>query len=97
MIKQILTILLPLLAPTIAYLIWGWFMRKRKHDLDDGKKLEAWQTWPWRYLVGAGAILSMISLLLLGLTTNNNLTGKYIPPTVIDGELVPGHFIPDEN
>lgn len=97
MIRQILTILIPLIAPTVAYFIWGWFMRKRKHDLEEGKHLDSWQTWPWRYLVGSGAILMMISLLLLGLSADGNLEGTYVPPKVIDGELVPGHFVPADN
>jgi len=97
MIRQILTILLPLLAPTIGYLIWAWIARKRNRDLDDGKTLDSWQTWPWRILIGSGAVLMMLSLLLLGFSADEDLSRKYVPPAVIDGELVPGHFLPAEN
>ncbi len=92
MTRQIITIILPLLAPIIAYIIWGLYLKRKKNDIDAGKKLNPWQQWPWHWLIISGSILMLLSLLFLGFSDDNNLDGKYIPPAVINGELIQGHF-----
>ena len=95
MTRQIITIILPLLTPIIAYIIWGLYIKRKQHDIDAGQKLDPWQQWPWRWFIISGTILMMFSLLFLGLSDGDNLDGKYIPPAVIDGQLIQGHFSVD--
>lgn len=94
MIRHILTILLPLVAPTVLYFIWINIRQRRKEHREAGEPVPAWQTWPWPILAGIGSVLAIISLLLTGLIgVDDSKEKKYIAPHMEDGELVPGQFI----
>jgi len=92
MIRKILTIAIPLLAPTIAYVLYVYFTAKNRESELEGRKLPEWRRWPWIYLVPCGAVLTAISLALLGLPGDADNPGAYIPPHMEDGKIVPGGF-----
>lgn len=92
MIRQILTIILPLVAPTILYLIWVKIRAKKQEAMAEGQPVPEWQKLPWPWLAGIGAVLTVITLLFTGLQADLSEKGKYIPPHMEDGRLVPGHF-----
>lgn len=51
--------------------------------------------WPTRaivWLAGAGAALMVAVLVLFTSFTGAPLGSRYVPATIVDGKLVPGHF-----
>ena len=97
MIRTLLTVILPLLAPTVAYILWVWFMNKKKKDEEEKRPLKEWQTWPWVRLVSLGSVLVIISVLAFNISLGQeDERGRYIPPHMKDGEVVPGRFVTDE-
>ena len=91
MIRQIITIAAPLLAPFVIYYIWRWAARRRADAESQGKPLPHWQELPWTWLIISGAALTALVLVLtavLGTETD----GVYIPPHMEDGVIVPGTF-----
>lgn len=94
MTKTVLSIAIPFLAPFLCYAVWIWFAARKQETLDEGRTPARWQEWPWAWLVSIGggfAIVSLIGLFALG---DLNTDGQYVPPTVVDGEVVPGHYEP---
>lgn len=92
MIRRILTIVIPLLAPLVAYLVWAWFTARRREALESGRRLPAWQEWPWAWLITAGAALVTITLFTLGFSDGGGTDREYIPAHYENGKLVPGRF-----
>lgn len=92
MIRQILTVLLPLVAPTILYLLWVKLRERKEEAIAEGQPVPEWQKLPWPWLAGVGAVLTAITLLFTGLQADLDTKGKYIPPHMENGELVPGRF-----
>ncbi|WP_425406727.1 DUF6111 family protein [Hwanghaeella sp.] len=92
MIRKILTIAIPLLAPTIAYMMYLYFTAKNREDELQGRRLPEWRRWPWVTLVSTGAALTALTIALLGLPGDEKNPGAYIPPHMEDGKIVPGGF-----
>ena len=92
MIRKILTIAVPLLAPIIAYIVYIYYTNKNRHDREEGRAIPHWRQWPWVVLVPCGALLTALSLLALGLPEGNPDPGAYVPPRLEDGKVVPGGF-----
>ena len=66
MTRQFLTIVLPFLAPTVAYIVWIYFRQEREDAEAQGRKLPPWQEFPWTWLVSLGAVLVIAALVLFG-------------------------------
>lgn len=92
MIRKFLTIVIPLLAPLAAYLVWAWFTAQRREARDSGRRIPAWQEWPWAWLVTAGAALLIVTLFALGFVQDGGPGSHYSPARYEDGRLVPGTF-----
>ncbi len=98
MTKTVISVLLPFVAPFVLYAIWAWFMTRRKETLEEGKQLDWWQDWPWAILFSVGSVLAIIVLIWLFLLGDPPQEGevRWVPPTVVDGTVVPGHYVPVE-
>ncbi|RED48021.1 DUF6111 family protein [Aestuariispira insulae] len=92
MIKLILTILLPLIAPTVLYFFWMKLRRHKAKAMATGEPLPEWEKLPWPWLIGGGCILTVVSLLIIGIPSTHDRDSIYVPPRMEDGVLVPGHF-----
>jgi hypothetical protein len=86
MIRVVLTILLPLLAPTAIYLVW-LFAIGRAEDAAALKRL------PWTWLIVAGVVAVTVALLVVGIDAGGG-NGQYIPPHIQGGSVVPGQVVP---
>lgn len=89
MSRILLQYLLPLLLPTVLWLIWYFAVGRRRPTADGGpSRLEHG---PWFWLILAGVVLLGASLgytaLTLGLDPNS---GTYVAPHLQDGKIVPG-------
>ena len=87
--RQALTILLPLLAPTFFY-IW---LKSRNGDGVRKAMSEA----PWAWLAGAGGALVAVLLVALTLTSGGPTDSVYRPARVVDGAVVPGAVVPRDD
>lgn len=97
MIRTIITIILPLITPTVAYLIFLWFTYKNREAEEEGRRLPEWRTWPWVNLIGGGSLLVVITLGSIALFGEHRTdVGDYQPPRLQDGKIVPYTFSEDD-
>ncbi|HYC14063.1 MAG TPA: DUF6111 family protein [Stellaceae bacterium] len=90
MIRVLLTIVLPLLLPTLLYLLWVLTMRR--DSLAAGA--QPLRDLPLVWLAVAGAVLVALVLVVASVRFGGGSTGVYVPPTTVDGKIVPGHVVP---
>ncbi|HKT17347.1 MAG TPA: DUF6111 family protein [Stellaceae bacterium] len=78
---MLLTIIIPLLLPTALYVGWR---------LSVGRSASVPPGWLW---LAAGALaLASVALVLANTDFSGPREGKYVPPYVKNGVVVPGHF-----
>ena len=96
MTRILLTMVLPLLAPTliyVGYLVAAHWYSRRFGSGGAARPFPTLRTWPWLWLALAGAALAAASFIFLAETTTQPPGGVYVPPQYIDGEIVPGHVV----
>jgi len=89
MIRILLTIVLPLLLPTLLYLLWLAASRRAAFAMP-----VPWRDMPWVWLAAAGIVLAALLLFFINVRVGSQ--GAYVPPKYIDGRIVPGHVVPAE-
>lgn len=90
MIRLLLVVVLPLLAPFIVYAIVVWLNRRSAASGPAGGQASPGQgTPPWLWLLLAGVVCSAIALYLLGPDRGVPPGTKLLPPAVVDGEVIP--------
>lgn len=89
MMRVVLTIVLPLLAPTVLYV--AWMLSMGRGEL--AASAAAWRALPWAWLAVAGAALAAVMLLAV-VETGGRPEGTYVAPHVEHGTVVPGHVEP---
>lgn len=57
-----MSLVLPLIAPTVIYLVWASITAKRR-----GQGLPGWEEGPWFWFILAGVVLAVASLVYFGL------------------------------
>lgn len=91
MFRLFFTYILPLLLPTLGYLLWNWLQLRRAIV---GKRPEpppGFADMPWLILGGAGVSLLMVTMLALVLFDSGSPPNTtYIPPHLEDGKVIPG-------
>jgi hypothetical protein len=91
MSRALLTVILPLLLPTVLYLLWAFAMRRA----EVGKLGDLLRGLPWLWLSAAGVVLLVGVLVLVALGFGRSAdTAHYVPPRTVDGKVVPGHVEP---
>jgi hypothetical protein len=86
--RQALTILVPLLLPTAAYVLYVYVMRRRA-AAGGGPQ---WRDVPWTWLLVAGGVLAAVSLAAYTFTGGAKPGSTYNPPKIVDGKIEPGQF-----
>lgn len=84
--RQFFEILLPLVLPTVIYIAYLWTFRPRQGA--------GFPEIPWIWLGAAGVLLLAVTFLALTLLGGADPTERYLPPKVVDGQVVPGHYVP---
>lgn len=79
-----LAYIVPLLMPTVVYLLWLRFA-----PANGGGERGV----PWLWLAGAGVVLAAIVLAGLALS-GGSPDGIYVPPHVENGKIIPGQVLP---
>jgi len=81
--RVFLTIILPLLLPTLLFVLWR---------LAAGRAINLSTMWVW--LIAGGLVLCSVTLVLVSVDFRGERAGKYVPPQLRDGLIVPGHIEP---
>lgn len=86
MIRIALRLLLPVLAPFLAYFAWVWLMKRLGSE-------RHW-THPWHWL-SLAAVVCLLAVLGYAAVTDGGPAGStYVPPSYENGRIVPGHYLP---
>lgn len=92
MSRILIQVLLPLLLPTIIFLVWRAIGQRLQpnetltvSDLAEG---------PWGWLIIGGLALSVATLVASALLGERIPQGEFVPPRVIDGKIEPAHRVP---
>ena len=88
MLRKLLTIALPLLLPFLLY--WAYLSLARRRTGVAGVP-PRWQEAPWIWIGAAGVALMIASLAVFGMSGGVKPGTRLVPPTLIDGEIVPSH------
>ena len=84
--REILTLVVPLILPTVLYLAWlRW---------SEAGGAVVWQKLPWVWLIAAGVVLTALVLFVVTVGFGTAQPGTYVPPYFENGRIVPGHMDP---
>ena len=87
MLRVLLTIVLPLLLPTVLYLLWVATLRPARQS-----GMAPWTALPWVWLASAGIALLAIVLFVVTVHFGARQEGVYVPPRwQNDGDEDPSH------
>lgn len=89
MIRVLATIVLPLLLPTLIYVLW--LKAAQRTPLASSA---VWRALPWPWLLGTGIVLAALTLYAIGARLGGSPEGQYVPPQWVGGKIVPGHIEP---
>ncbi|MGE0725293.1 MAG: DUF6111 family protein [Alphaproteobacteria bacterium] len=87
MIRILLTTVVPLLLPILAYV--GWLVLSGRIERRRAAAPEARQI-PWAPLIAAGVVLTAVTLVATSLVVGTPPWGEHVPPRLDDGRVVPG-------
>jgi hypothetical protein len=91
MLREIVTLVVPLVLPTLLYLAWLRGVRW----MEEGDAASwGWGGLPWVWLVGIGVALTALVLFVVTVHFGTSVQGVYVPPRVENGQIVPGHIVP---
>ena len=91
MFRGILYYVIPLLFPTLVYVLWMLYARYRMRMVHDGEMPE-WERTPWLLLLGAGVALTAIVLFTVAFVTGGTPGQEYSPAQLRDGRIMPGRI-----
>lgn len=89
MLRELLTLIVPLLLPTVLYLLW----LRATRWIEAGETV-AWHKLPWAWLAVIGVALTALVLFVVTVGFGTAVPGLYVPPHVEHGRIVPGHIEP---
>ncbi len=89
--RQFLTIILPLIAPTLLYVLYVTVVEGRRvRAAEAGERPPWWVALPWPWLVAAGVTLLAVTLGTVALTSGFKPGAVYVPAHLENGRLTPG-------
>jgi len=94
MLRKLLTIVLPLVLPLLVYAIYLALARRKARLAGEGR-LPRWQEAPWAAILIASILLMITSLAVWRMNLGVDPGVKLVPPSVVDGEVVPSHPVPE--
>ncbi len=91
MLREILTLVVPLLLPTVLYLAWLRFTQ-----WSQSADAMAWHTAPWVWLAAIGVVLTALVLFVVTVGFGTATPGTYVPPRAENGRIVLGPILPEK-
>lgn len=92
MIRQLITIAVPLLAPAVLYLLYSWHVQ-RKGGEETSDDPFSWREIPWIWLLVSGTALLAVTLVTFSFIGRTGMEVQYEAPRFEDGKRVPGQFV----
>ena len=92
MARLLVTYMVPFLLPMAAYVAWVWY--RAKYTAEHGGEAPRIERGPWPLLLFLGAVCAFAVLALTAFMRGGPADQTYVPPRVVDGEVVPGHLEP---
>lgn len=89
MLRVALTIVLPLILPTVLYLVW-----LRLANWSQDGDAAGWAALPWLWLAATGVVLLAAVLFVVTVHFGTSTPGVYVPPRYENGRIIPGHIEP---
>ena len=90
MLRVLIEYAVPIALPSLLYLAWLAYENRRIARGGEGV-LRRWQEGPWAWLFAAGVVIAVFGTILLSTVGGPGITGRYVAPHLVDGEVVPGH------
>jgi hypothetical protein len=85
--RELLTLFVPLILPTVLYLAWLQAMRWSQEG-----GAATWRGVPWVWLGVTGVALAALVLFVVTVHFGTSAPGTYVPPRYENGKIVPGHI-----
>jgi hypothetical protein len=92
MARILLTYVVPFLMPMAVYAAWVWY--RGIYAAQHGGEAPRIERGPWPLLLFLGAVCAFGVLGATALIRGGPADQRYVPPQVVDGEVVPGHLVP---
>ena len=89
--RQLLTIVLPIVLPILVYWLYITMARHKAQRVEGGDELPGWDRAPWAWILLAGVVLMIATLVVFRLQSGVQPDVKLEPPRLIDGQVVPAH------
>lgn len=83
--RILLEVVLPFLAPFALFALYRLLVTKGRPMLERA---------PWFLLTAAGLVLACAALVSLAFSGGWSAGGRYVPPHVENGRIVPGEVVP---
>jgi hypothetical protein len=84
------------LLPTLLYVAWVLMTRAPETNRPDGEQggtvTRVFDDAPLLWLFAAGAVLVVVTLVAFGSTSGGKPGQHYVPPSIKDGRIEPGHM-----
>jgi|SRR6185437_7358135 len=93
MSRILLQVVVPILLPSVLYALWA-LAERRRLEAAGSAGARHWTDAPWLWLLALGVFFAGIITMALALFGGESIIGKYVPPQVKDGRIVPGHVVP---
>ncbi len=91
MIRQLITIAVPLLAPIGLYLLYTWHFRRQGNKVGDDPF--SWREMPWIWLLVCGTVLLSATMVATTFIGRTDTDAVYEAPRFEDGKRIPGRFV----
>lgn len=96
--RTLLQILVPLMLPLALYFAWATVTRRvaQARGIPPSGPAPSLVNGPWAWLLGIGLVLVIAGFAVWAVTQETLPAGQYVPPSVVDGVIVPGHVAAPE-
>lgn len=91
MIRQLITIAVPLLAPIGLYLLYTWHIRNKGGEAGDDPF--SWRKIPWIWLLVCGTTLLAATMVATTFISRTHIDAVYEAPRFEEGKRIPGRFV----
>lgn len=93
MLRVLIEYVVPLALPSLLYFIWLAYRNRQIARGGEGAP-QRWQEGPWAWLIVGGVLLAVIAGIVVSMLRGYGTEGRYVPPRVEDGRIIPGHVEP---
>ncbi|MSP51201.1 MAG: hypothetical protein EXQ91_02230 [Alphaproteobacteria bacterium] len=87
---RISLIIFAVVLPLFFYGLYIWWVNLKSKEAAAAGIV--WSDAPWTLLISASLVCVIVILIGYGLATGEDPGGKYVPPRIVDGKIVPAEI-----